>query len=130
MFGQLGLPEMMVIMVIALLIFGPKKLPSLGKSLGEGITSFKKAMTFGEKEAEKEEKKRRRMIPRPEPKEKVAGVAGTDVCPQKNVNLVKIRRIDAHQSGFPPRLISAGVTCFRGNDRIATTWIYRHSGQA
>ena len=35
MFGQLGLPEMMIIMVIALLIFGPKKLPSLGKSLGE-----------------------------------------------------------------------------------------------
>jgi len=57
MFGQLGLPEMLIIMVIALLIFGPKKLPSLGKSLGEGITSFKKAMTFGEKEAEKDDEK-------------------------------------------------------------------------
>jgi len=56
MFGQLGLPEMLIIMVIALLIFGPKKLPSLGKSLGEGITSFKKALTFGEKEAETVEK--------------------------------------------------------------------------
>ena len=51
---------MMVIMVIALLIFGPKKLPSLGKSLGEGITSFKKAMTFGEKEAEKDEDKEKK----------------------------------------------------------------------
>jgi sec-independent protein translocase protein TatA len=58
MFGQLGLPEMMVIMVIALLIFGPKKLPSLGKSLGEGITSFKKAITHGEHEAEKEDDKK------------------------------------------------------------------------
>jgi sec-independent protein translocase protein TatA len=57
MFGQLGLPEMLVIMVIALLIFGPKKLPSLGKSLGEGITSFKKAITHGEKDAEVEEDK-------------------------------------------------------------------------
>jgi sec-independent protein translocase protein TatA len=55
--GQLGLPEMLVIMVIALLIFGPKKLPSLGKSLGEGITSFKKAITHGEHEAEKEDEK-------------------------------------------------------------------------
>jgi sec-independent protein translocase protein TatA len=58
MFGQLGLPEMMVIMVIALLIFGPKKLPSLGKSLGEGITSFKKAISHGEHEAEKEDEKK------------------------------------------------------------------------
>jgi len=32
-------------MVIALLVFGPKKLPSLGKSLGEGIISFKKALS-------------------------------------------------------------------------------------
>ena len=60
MFGQLGLPEIMIIMVIALLIFGPKKLPSLGKSLGEGITSFKKAMTFGEKEAGKDEDKEKK----------------------------------------------------------------------
>ena len=45
MFGQIGFPEMMIIMVIALLVFGPKKLPSLGKSLGEGITSFKKALS-------------------------------------------------------------------------------------
>ncbi len=52
MFGQLGLPEMLLIMVIALLVFGPKKLPSLGKSLGEGITSFKKALTHGEQEAD------------------------------------------------------------------------------
>ena len=44
MFGQLGVPEMLVILVIALLVFGPKKLPSLGKSLGEGLTSFKKAL--------------------------------------------------------------------------------------
>jgi sec-independent protein translocase protein TatA len=44
LFGQLGVPEMLVILVIALLVFGPKKLPSLGKSLGEGLTSFKKAL--------------------------------------------------------------------------------------
>jgi len=35
---------MLVILVIALLVFGPKKLPGLGKSLGEGLTSFKKAL--------------------------------------------------------------------------------------
>ncbi len=55
--GQLGLPEMLIIMVIALLVFGPKKLPSLGKSLGEGITSFKKAISGRDEEKNEEEKK-------------------------------------------------------------------------
>ncbi|MBM3802891.1 MAG: twin-arginine translocase TatA/TatE family subunit [Acidimicrobiia bacterium] len=58
MFGQLGLPEMLVIIVIALLIFGPKKLPSLGKSLGEGITSFKNALTGHGRDAEADENKK------------------------------------------------------------------------
>src|SRR5215467_4453144 len=41
--GQLGFSEMLVIFVVALLVFGPKKLPELGKSLGKGIREFKKA---------------------------------------------------------------------------------------
>jgi len=42
MFG-LGLPELIVIFVIALLVFGPKKLPELGKSVGRAMAEFKKA---------------------------------------------------------------------------------------
>src|SRR5579871_1467772 len=41
--GQLGFSEMLMIFVIALLVFGPKKLPELGQSLGKGIREFKKA---------------------------------------------------------------------------------------
>ena len=41
--GNLGFTEMLMIFVIALLVFGPKKLPELGKSLGKGIREFKKA---------------------------------------------------------------------------------------
>jgi len=43
MFG-LGVPELMVILIIALVVFGPSKLPSLGKSLGEAIRGFKKGL--------------------------------------------------------------------------------------
>ena len=45
MFGSIGMPELVIILVIALIIFGPRKLPELGKSLGKSINEFKKAST-------------------------------------------------------------------------------------
>lgn len=43
MFGRFGLGELLVILVIVLVIFGPSKLPQVGKALGEAIGQFKKS---------------------------------------------------------------------------------------
>jgi sec-independent protein translocase protein TatA len=53
MFGKIGLPEILIILAIALLIFGPGRLAELGKSMGEGIKNFKSAVKDGEGEGEK-----------------------------------------------------------------------------
>ncbi len=42
MFGSIGMPELIIIFVIALIIFGPRKLPELGRSLGKSIAEFKR----------------------------------------------------------------------------------------
>jgi sec-independent protein translocase protein TatA len=56
MFGKLGLPELLIILAIALLIFGPRKLGELGKGLGEGIRGFKDSMKDSEKPSDPEKK--------------------------------------------------------------------------
>lgn len=43
MLGSIGMPELILIFIVALIVFGPKKLPEIGKSLGKGLAEFKKA---------------------------------------------------------------------------------------
>lgn len=52
MFG-IGAPELIVILIIALVIFGPGKLPEIGSALGKGIRDFKKSFEGAEEEIKK-----------------------------------------------------------------------------
>ena len=56
-FGNIGLPELILLLILALIIFGPKKLPEMGRALGSGIREFKNATRQLSSELNKEEEK-------------------------------------------------------------------------
>jgi TatA/E family protein of Tat protein translocase len=54
MFGSLGFQEILLILVLALLIFGPRKLPEIGRSLGKSLGEFRRATTELKRSIEQE----------------------------------------------------------------------------
>ena len=59
--GPIGIPELIIVLVILLVIFGPKRLPGLGRSLGSGMREFKDSVT-GKSTAEDDEDDERPQI--------------------------------------------------------------------
>jgi sec-independent protein translocase protein TatA len=64
MFGPIGMPELIVIMVIALIIFGPRKLPELGRSLGRSLNELKHTLDE-EIRVEEQRSAERQRVPEP-----------------------------------------------------------------
>jgi sec-independent protein translocase protein TatA len=58
---NIGLPEILIVLVIALIVFGPKRLPEMGRSLGRGIREFKDSVTGRDEEDEPREIERPRV---------------------------------------------------------------------
>jgi sec-independent protein translocase protein TatA len=52
---NIGLPEILIVLAIALIVFGPKRLPEMGRSLGRGIREFKDSVTGRDEEDEPRE---------------------------------------------------------------------------
>lgn len=65
--GSLGMPEIVMILVIALIIFGPRKLPELGKTLGKSLAQFRKASEDFKRQWEDEVEIERHRIEAPRP---------------------------------------------------------------
>jgi TatA/E family protein of Tat protein translocase len=93
MFGSLGLPELLMIFAVALIVFGPRRLPEIGKTLGKALNEFKKATddlkNTIEREVQVEETKRMisplvnpatYTVSRAEPVEAPAGDEATNVA--------------------------------------------------
>lgn len=63
MLGSVGMPELIVIFVIALMIFGPRKLPELGRAVGQTMNEFRKGMNNIRDTVEEEARKEQQQKP-------------------------------------------------------------------
>jgi Tat protein translocase TatB subunit len=79
MFGTLGGPEIFLILVIALIVFGPRRLPEIGKSVGRMLAEFRKASNDFKRtiEEEVEAEKYRATTPEPPPEPAAPAVAAS-----------------------------------------------------
>ena len=58
--GQVGIPEIIVVMVIALLVLGPKRLPEVARNLGRGVRQFKEAISMDSHDEDDDDDEQRR----------------------------------------------------------------------
>jgi sec-independent protein translocase protein TatA len=112
MFGSIGMPELVIILVIALIIFGPRKLPELGRSLGKSIGEFKKASnelrSTLEEEIRVEETKEQRAALRAEQDTAVAAASAHPPTPATTPAAVTPEPVAAPADQTVPRSIPDG----------------------
>src|SRR4051812_6106937 len=75
--SNIGLPEIAIVLLIVLVIFGPKRLPQLGRSLGSGMREFKDAVT-GNRKHDDDDEMPGLPSPPPDPAERVTTTAAAD----------------------------------------------------
>jgi TatA/E family protein of Tat protein translocase len=114
MFGTLGGPEVILILVVALIVFGPRRLPEIGKSMGKMLAEFRKASNDfkrtieDELEAEKTKESQPAPIPAPEATPPVSDVGLTDATTAA-----------VPEAAVVPEVAAAPVPTFEGADTSA-----------
>lgn len=81
MIGSIGMSELIIILVLALLIFGPRKLPELGRSLGRTLTEFKRASSELQRTLDEEVRAEARRERHPAPRVEQESAVAVDVSP-------------------------------------------------
>ena len=76
--GNIGLPEILVVLIIALIIFGPKRLPELGRSVGKGIREFRASISGNDDDDDEPSPKPAQIEGAEKPAEPVEGEVVTD----------------------------------------------------
>jgi sec-independent protein translocase protein TatA len=76
--GNIGFPEILVVLVIALIIFGPKRLPELGRSVGKGIREFRASISGNDDDDDEPSPKPPQIEGAEKPAESVEGEVVTD----------------------------------------------------
>ena len=80
--GSLGWPEILMILVVALIIFGPRKLPELGKTIGQSLAQFRRASEDFKRTWEEEvEMEKRRIEAPPRPYEETVSAYNSEATP-------------------------------------------------
>jgi Tat protein translocase TatB subunit len=83
MIGTLGAQEMMLILVLALIVFGPRKLPDIGKSVGKMLAEFRRASNDFKRTVEQEVEAEKTAVRRPAPRLEPPAAATTPVGPAR-----------------------------------------------
>jgi len=121
MFGTLGGPEVILILVVALIVFGPRRLPEIGKSMGKMLAEFRKASNDfkrtieDELEAEKTKESPPAPIPAPEATPPVSDVGATDATTAA-----------VPEAAAVPEVAAAPVPTFEVADTSGTPEAERH----
>jgi sec-independent protein translocase protein TatA len=76
--GNIGFPEILVVLIIALIIFGPKRLPELGRSVGKGIREFRASISGNDDDDDEPSPKPQQIEGAEKPAEPVEGEVVTD----------------------------------------------------
>jgi TatA/E family protein of Tat protein translocase len=123
MFGTLGGPELLLILVIALIVFGPRKLPEIGKSLGKMMVEFRRASNDFkrtiEEEVEADKMRSALELPRSEPPAPVPPPA----APEGTVAQASpTQAVESEASAAPPEPAAPAATA-EGDAAPASGWV-------
>jgi sec-independent protein translocase protein TatA len=97
MFG-IGMPEMIIILVLALIVIGPHKLPELAKSLGKGLAEFKKASEGFQRSVQEEAAKADVVVKEPAPQVKSASASVEPVSTQAAAEPQPVEKKETHHT--------------------------------